>query len=223
MDAEPSPSSARVEVHRLAERGRYDRATIDRILDDALVAHLGFAVDGQPYVIPAIHARDGDEVYVHGSVASRLLRMLGRGAPACLTVTLVDGLVVARSAFHSSLNYRSVVLLGVPRAVRDPAEHRRALDAITDHVLPGRRADLREPHAHELRQTAVIAFRIDEASAKIRTGDPHDDDADLDLPIWAGVVPVTLVAGEPRPAADLRGDVAPPPYLPRGPLGAPPP
>src|SRR4051812_9770628 len=189
----------RVRVRRTPKRALYDRAAIDAILDEALVCHLGFVHEGQPYVIPTLHARAGDVVYVHGSAASRAVRTLAAGAPACLTVTLVDGLVLARSAFHHSLNYRSVVVLGRLRAVGDAAERRRALQAFTDQLLPGRWPDVRPPSAKELKGTNVLALGLDEASAKVRSGPPVDDDEDLGLPAWAGVVPLCTTALEPEP------------------------
>lgn len=201
-------------LKRLPERGSYDRAVIDAILDEALICHLGFAgADGQPFVVPTICGRDGDTVYVHGSVASRMLRTLGKGASACLTVTLVDGIVAARSGFHSSMNYRSVMLLGTPRLVDDPAEKARALDVIVDHVIPGRTAELRPPTDLEARQTVVLALPIEEGSAKVRTGGPKDDEADLDGDAWAGVVPLRTVVADPEPADDLRPGIPLPPSI----------
>jgi nitroimidazol reductase NimA-like FMN-containing flavoprotein (pyridoxamine 5'-phosphate oxidase superfamily) len=201
----------RTSLKRLPERGTYDRAVIDAILDEALICHLGFTgPDGQPFVVPTICGRDGDTVYVHGSVASRMLRTLGKSAAACLTVTLLDGIVVARSGFHSSMNYRSVMLLGTPQRVDDPAEKARALDVIVDHVLPGRVPELRPPTDLEMRQTVVLALPIEEGSAKVRTGGPVDDEADLDGDSWAGVLPLDVVSGFPVPADDLRPDIAVP-------------
>ncbi len=203
----PAPS-ARARVRRAPARAAYDRATIDAILDEALVAHLGFAdADGQPYVIPALHARVGDRVYVHASTAARLTRTLAAGAPACLTVTLVDGLVLAKSAFHHSVNYRSVVVLGRMELVTGEAERRAALDAIVDALVPGRTADARAPSAQELKATQVLAMPLDEASAKVRTGGPVDDPEDAALPAWAGVVPLALVPGAPA------GEPDPPDYV----------
>ena len=192
-------SSSRATVRRHPERGVYDRGTIDAIIDEALFCHVGFTVDGQPYVIPTIHARVGDILYLHGSPASRMLRELGDGVDVCVTTTIVDGLVLARSVYKHSLNYRSAVVLGCARAVDDPDEKRTALAVVVEHVIPGRRADARAPTEQELAGTSVLALPIEEASAKIRTGPPKDFDADLALPIWAGVVPLRLVAGEPEP------------------------
>jgi nitroimidazol reductase NimA-like FMN-containing flavoprotein (pyridoxamine 5'-phosphate oxidase superfamily) len=197
MSSGPLAPTPRTTLKRLPERGLFDRAVVDAILDEALYCHLGFVVEGQPYVIPTIHARVGDHVYVHGSAASRMLRSLGEGLPACLTVTLLDGLVLARSAFHHSMNYRSVVVLGTARPVGEAAEKRAALDAIVEHVAPGRGAEVRPPNENELRGTLVLRLPVSEASAKIRSGPPKDDEEDYALPHWAGVLPLRLVAGEP--------------------------
>jgi nitroimidazol reductase NimA-like FMN-containing flavoprotein (pyridoxamine 5'-phosphate oxidase superfamily) len=203
----------RTTLKRLPERGSYDRAVIDRILDEGMICHLGFVHESQPIVLPTIHGRDGDTVYLHGSVASRMLRTLGRGAAACLTVTLLDAIVVARSGFHSSMNYRSVVVLGQPRLVDDRAEKLRALDVIVDHVIPGRTKELRGHTDLEARQTAVLALPINEASAKVRTGGPNDDRDDLAGDAWAGILPLHLVPGVPVPADDLRPGIPVPPSL----------
>jgi uncharacterized protein len=198
----------------MPKRAVYDRASIDAILDEALIAHLAFAgEDGQPYAIPTLHARVGDAVWVHGSSASRTLRTLGRGARACLTVTLVDGLVLARSIFNHSVNYRSVVVLGEPRAVSDQEEKRAALAAFAERIAPNRWADARPPTPQELKATSILALPLDEASAKVRTGPPVDDDADRALDVWAGVVPIRLVRGEPAPDPALRSGIEIPPYL----------
>jgi uncharacterized protein len=192
--------SKRSKVRRAPARGIYDRDAIDAILDEALVAHLGFVHDGQPYVIPTLQARIGDTVYIHGSSASRAIRSLGTGIPACLTVTLVDGLVLARSAFHHSINYRSVVLFGTATEVRDPVEKRAALDAVVEQIVPGRSADARGASEDELRATRVVRISIDEASAKVRTGGPKDDPEDIEAGgIWAGELPLTVVPGVPVP------------------------
>src|SRR4029450_4288817 len=175
---EETPVSERVRVKRLPERGRYDRETIDGILDEAKFCHLGFVADGQPFVIPTIHGRAGDQVYVHGSTASRPLRTLRGGTPVCLTVTILDGLVVARSVFESSMNYRSVLVLGSARAVEDPDEKLAGLRAIAEHVLPGRWSEARLPNDAELKQSLLLALPLDEASAKVRTGGPEDKEAD---------------------------------------------
>jgi nitroimidazol reductase NimA-like FMN-containing flavoprotein (pyridoxamine 5'-phosphate oxidase superfamily) len=192
----------------MPKRGAYDRATIEAILDEGLVCHLGFAVEGQPYVLPTIYARAGGEVFVHGSAASRMLRALGDGVPMCLTVTLLDGLVLARSAFHHSVNYRSVVLLGTARSVLDAEEKTLALRAIVDHVLADRWPAVRAPSEQELKATTVLALSLSEASAKIRSGGPIDDEEDYALPVWAGHLPLTLVPSAAVPDARLAPGVA---------------
>jgi uncharacterized protein len=187
----------RTRVRRLAKRGAYDVATIHAILDEALICHVGFAVDGKQVVIPTIHWRDGDRLYVHGSGASHMLRTLRDGVDACVTVTLLDGLVLARSAFHHSMNYRSVVIFAKAIEVTDRDEKLRALERLVEHIVPGRSSEVRGPNESELRQTLVLSLPIAEASAKIRTGPPIDDEEDYALPVWAGVVPITLVKGDP--------------------------
>lgn len=201
--------SQRTRVRRAPSRADYERSTIDAILDEGLVAHLGFAVDGQPYVIPTLHARVGDVVYVHGSAASRLVRALAAGTPACLTVTVLDGIVLARSAFHHSMNYRSVVVLGEARLVSGPEELMGALRAFTEHIVPGRWDEVREPNAQELKGTRVLAMTLDETSAKLRTGPPVDDEEDYALDVWAGVIPLTLTASEPADDPRLAPGLAP--------------
>ncbi|MGW5344598.1 pyridoxamine 5'-phosphate oxidase family protein [Streptomyces sp. HUAS TT3] len=201
---------------RSRERARYDRATVHAILDQAYVCHLGFVRDGAPVVLPTLYARVGETLYVHGSTGSRPLLAAGQadpGLPVCLTVTHVDGLVLARSAFHHSLNYRSVVVHGTAHQVTDEDERRTALDALVDHVVPGRSADCRPANAKELAATAVIRLDLAEVSAKVRTGGPNDDPEDLDLPYWSGVVPVAPAHGTPVPAADLAPGTAAPDYL----------
>ncbi len=184
----------RIRVKREPQRGRYDRETIDAILDEALICHLGFEVDGQPYVIPTLHARIGDRVYVHGSAASRMLRELAGGVRVCLTATLVDGLVLARSVFNHSVNYRSAVLFGTATLLDDGAEKLDALRALTEQLAPGRWDEARQPTAQELKATWILSLPIEEASAKVRSGPPEDEPEDLELPVWAGVVPVHLAA-----------------------------
>jgi nitroimidazol reductase NimA-like FMN-containing flavoprotein (pyridoxamine 5'-phosphate oxidase superfamily) len=180
-------------VKREPQRGVYDRATIDAILDEALVCHLGFEVDGQPYVIPTLHARSGDRLYVHGSAASRMLRHAASEVRVCVTVTLLDGLVLARSVFNHSINYRSVVVLGTATSVeRD--EQAEALRAFTEHIAPGRWNEARQPTAQELKATWILSLPLDEASAKVRSGPPEDDPEDLDFPVWSGIVPLHLAA-----------------------------
>jgi nitroimidazol reductase NimA-like FMN-containing flavoprotein (pyridoxamine 5'-phosphate oxidase superfamily) len=191
----------RVTVRRRAGRGSHDRATIDAILDEGIVAHVGLVSEGRPYVLPVLYARAGARLYLHGSPLSRLLGTLAEGAPVCLTVTLVDGIVFARSAFHHSVNYRSVVVLGDARPIRGADEKQAGLRAIVEHVACGRSADARGPNDQELAATEVVALAIREASAKIRTGPPVDAAADLPLPVWAGELPLALAAGEPVPDA----------------------
>jgi len=208
------PASERVRLRRRRERGRYDRAAIDAILDEALIAHLGVVdPDGQPLVLPVLHARRGDVVYVHGSAASRTMRTLAGGAPACLTVSLLDGLVLARSAMHHSANYRSVVLLGRAASVLERALKLAAFEAIVEHIVPGRWADVRPPSENELRATSVLVFPIEEGSAKIRTGPPVDDVEDYTLPAWAGVLPLLTHVGAPQPDPRLRAGIPAPPYV----------
>jgi nitroimidazol reductase NimA-like FMN-containing flavoprotein (pyridoxamine 5'-phosphate oxidase superfamily) len=189
----------RTRVRRRAGRGRYDRATIDAILDEGMVGHLGVVTTGQPYVIPVLYARDGEWVYMHGSPLSRLLGAAAEGVPLCLTVTLVDGLVLARSAFHHSVNYRSVVVLGEATAVVDHGAKHTALRRIVEHVAPGRSDEVRGPSAAELDATEVVAMPLREASAKIRTGPPVDASEDYTLPVWAGQLPLGLAVGAPVP------------------------
>ena len=206
----------RTDVRRKPERGAYDATTINAILDEALICHVGFVSEnGYPVVIPTIHARSGATVYLHGSPASRMLRAIKQGADVCVTVTLVDGLVFARSVFNHSMNYRSAIIFGTPREVSDPEEKMRALEAVTEHIARGRWADARQPSDKEFKGTTVVAMSIDEASAKIRTGPPGDEDADYELPIWAGVVPVEQSFGEPIVDPKLREGIATPEYLAR--------
>jgi uncharacterized protein len=208
----PAPPSARTTVRRLPDRGRYDRATAHAILDEGLVAHVGLATDDGPVVIPMLYGRDGDRLLLHGSPASRLLRGGATGTAMCVTVTLVDGLVLARSAFHHSMNYRSVVVFGRAAPVEGLAERRAALDRLVEHIVPGRGADVRPPSEKELRGTLVLALALAESSVKVRTGGPKDDAEDMDLPVWAGVIPLTTVAGAPVTADDLRVAAAVPGY-----------
>ena len=191
--------SPRTKLRRLPKRGAHDRPTIDAILDEALISHVGFVHDGKPAVIPTLHARVGDEVLIHGSAASRMLRALASGIDACLTATLIDGLVLARSAFHHSINYRSVVLYGTARLVEEPDERERALEAFTERLVPGRWAEVRRPTRKELKATTVLRLPIEEGSAKVRSGPPIDDEPDYALDVWAGVVPLTLTRGVPVP------------------------
>lgn len=211
-DAAPSPRS---NIHRHPERGRYDRRTIDAILDEAIVCHLGLVSDDHPVVIPTMYVRDGDRVIVHGSAASRMTRTVGTGVPICLTVTLLDGVVFARTANNHSMNYRSAVLLGTAEAITEPAAKLAAMRALVERIAPGRWDRIREPDDKEMRSTTILSLPIDEASAKVRTGPPLDDGEDLSLPVWAGVVPLHLAASVPiddpalargvEPADDILG------------------
>jgi len=213
MSGAPSPSIAvteRTRLRRLPKRGVFDRAAVYDILDEGFVCHVGFAVDGQPFVIPTGYARVGDQIYLHGSAASRMVRSLATGLDVCVTVTLLDGLVLARSAFHHSMNYRSVMILGQARLVTDPDEKTEALRAFTNHIVPDRWDALRPVTSQELLGTSVLALPIEEASAKVRSGPPVDDDEDLSWPAWAGVVPLVLQTAAPEPDAHVRPDVAPP-------------
>jgi nitroimidazol reductase NimA-like FMN-containing flavoprotein (pyridoxamine 5'-phosphate oxidase superfamily) len=196
----PTP---RTQVNRLPKRGVYDEAEIHAILDEGFLCHVGFVVDGQPFVIPTGYARRGNEIFLHGSPASRMLRTAGQGIDVCVTVTLVDGFVLARSAFHHSMNYRSVVIFGKARIVTDPTEKMEALRAFTNHIVPARWEECRAATAQEVRGTEVLALPLAEASAKVRQGPPIDDEEDRGLPIWAGVVPLRQTVAEPIPANDL--------------------
>lgn len=206
------PVTERTKVRRLPKRANYERETIHAILDEALVCHAGFVVNGAPVVIPTIHWREEDTLYVHGSAASRMLRSLRDGVDACVTVTLIDGLVLARSAFHHSMNYRSVMVFGKAREVTGE-EKLRALDGLVEHVVRGRSREVRPPNEIELRQTLVLALPLDEASAKIRTGGPVDDEEDYAMPIWAGVLPLKLTPSDPIPDEGVTAEV--PEYLKR--------
>jgi len=208
-----SPRSERVRLRRRRKRGSYDRAVIDAILDEALIAHLGVAEpDGRPLVIPTLHARRGDVVYLHGSAAGRISKRLAPGGPVCLTVSLIDGLVLARSAMHHSANYRSVMLLGEATIVQEREQKLAALQAIVEHIVPGRWPDVRAPTDNELKATAVLELPIDEASAKVRVGPPVDDEEDYSLPTWAGVIPLATEARAPEPDARLAQGIEPPAY-----------
>jgi nitroimidazol reductase NimA-like FMN-containing flavoprotein (pyridoxamine 5'-phosphate oxidase superfamily) len=189
-------------------RADYERETIEAILDEAMVAHLGFAVDGQPYVVPTLHARVGELVYFHGSSASRTVRALAAGTQMCLTVTLLDGLVLARSAVHHSVNYRSVVVLGQARAIEQPSEKMAAIEVFTERLIAGRLDEVRRPTAKELKAIQVLALPLGEASAKLRTGGPVDDEEDYALDTWAGLIPLSTVAGTPIPDERLSDGIA---------------
>jgi uncharacterized protein len=201
----------RTRVRRLPERAAYDRATVHAILDEGFVCHVGFVVDGQPYVIPTGYARVGETLYLHGSTGSRL--GLRPDMDVCVTVTLLDGLVLARSAFHHSMNYRSVMAVGRTRPVTDPGEKEAVLRALVDHVVPGRSDAVRGAERRELAATAVLALPLDEVSAKVRTGPPKDDEPDYDLPVWAGTLPMTLTPGDPEPDPALDPSVPLPAHV----------
>jgi nitroimidazol reductase NimA-like FMN-containing flavoprotein (pyridoxamine 5'-phosphate oxidase superfamily) len=211
MSETPAPS-ARTRVVREPDRGVYDREAINAILDEGFICHVGFVVDGQPFVIPTSYGRSGDILYVHGSAASRMLRNLDQGIPVCITVTLLDGLVLARSIFNHSMNYRSVVVLGTATLVDDPAEKLAALRRLSEHILPGRWADSRQPNERELKATFALRVPITEFSAKVRQGPPIDDEEDYAFRTWAGVVPLQMVAGSPISDARCEADVPLPAY-----------
>lgn len=204
-------SSTRTRVIREAERGVYDRDTVNRILDEGFIGHVGFVQDGQPFVIPTAYGRSGNNLYIHGSAASRMLRLTQTGLPVCITVTLLDGLVLARSVFNHSMNYRSVVVLGTARMVDDAAEKIEALRLLSEHIIPGRWADARFPNEKELKATTVLRVPIEEFSAKVRVGPPVDDAEDYSFPTWAGVLPLPVTTGEP--IADERNTQGLPAYL----------
>ena len=199
-------------LKRLPKRAEYDRAAVCEILDEGFICHVGFAVEGQPFVIPTGYGRVGDQLYIHGSQASRMLRQLRGGINVCVTVTLVDGLVLARSAFHHSMNYRSVVVFGQARVVDDAAEKMEALRLFTEHIVRGRWDDVRWPNESEMKATLVLALPLSEASAKVRTGPPLDDEEDYELTVWAGVVPLGIKAGPPVNDPRLPPEIKPPAY-----------
>ncbi len=203
----------RTQVRRLPKRGVYNRETVYRILDEGLGCHVGFVMEGKPVVIPTGYARRDDTLYIHGSTASRMFRALANGAELCITVTLVDGLVLARSAFDHSMNYRSVVIFGQAEVLEDPAAKREAMRAFTEHVVPGRWQEIRQPTEKELQVTTVLAVPLTEASAKVRTGPPIDEEADYALPVWAGVLPFELTPQTPLPDDRLPGEIAVPDYV----------
>jgi uncharacterized protein len=210
---EISMPTARTRVIREPMRAVYDRETVYGILDEGFVCHIGFVLEGQPYVIPTSYGRQDANLYLHGSAASRMLRHLDDGPPICVTVTLLDGLVLARSIFNHSMNYRSVVILGKAALVTDPGERLEALRTLSEHIIPGRWADARQPNERELKQTSVLRLPIDEFSAKVRTGPPIDDEEDYSFPAWAGVVPLEMKIGEPINDPRLRPDSQLPRYL----------
>lgn len=206
----------RSELRRLPKRGSHEPEVINSILDAGFLAHVGFQVNGQPFVIPTLYGREADKLYLHGSAASRMLGELAGGVPACVNVTIVDALVLARSAFHHSMNYRSAVAFGRARKIEDCEEKLHALRAISEHLIAGRWDDVRIPNEKELRITGVLEFAIEEASAKIRTGPPADDEEDYALAVWAGIVPMKLETSTPLPDARLVNGTALPDYLRRG-------
>lgn len=206
------PQTQRTTLKRLPKRGVYDRELVYQILDEGFICHVSFAVDGQPFVIPTGYARVGDQLYIHGSQVSRMLRTLSSGIDVCVAVTLIDGLVLARSAFHHSVNYRSVVIFGRASIVEGREAKLAALFAFSEHVIPGRWDDVREPTEQELKATTVLSLRLEEVSAKVRTGPPIDDEADYALNVWAGVLPLQLVAGTPIKDPRLPESIEPPSY-----------
>ncbi len=205
--------TSRSQVKRHPERGRYDAASIYPIVDAALICHVGFVDEGQPFVIPMLHAREGDSILLHGASSSRLLRYAEAGGELCITITLLDGIVLARSVFNHSVNYRSAVLFGRGQPIEGEAERLRALEVFTERLIPGRWRDARPPSQAELRQTAIVVVPIDSATAKIRTGPPKDATSDLELPVWAGVLPLHQATGAPIPEPELAPDVPLPEYL----------
>ena len=203
----------RTTLRRKPDRGSHDWDTIAAILDEGLICHIAFEADGQPYAIPTIYGRDGRTLYIHGSPASRMLRSLAEGIPMCLTVTLVDGLLLARSVFHHSMNYRSVVALGTAHPVDGREEKLQALEVITDHLVPGRWGDARVPNEREIKASLVLRMEIDEASAKVRPGGVSDEPEDMNLPVWAGRLPLALAVGEPETDPDMAAEQPIPPYV----------
>ncbi len=203
----------RTQVRRLPKRAVYDREAVYRILDEGLVCHVGFVADGQPVVIPTGYGRKGNTLYIHGSAASRMLRNLAKGVEVCVTVTLLDGVVLARSAFHHSMNYRSVVILGAATVVEDEATKREALRVFTEHIAPGRWREVRPPRQNELKATTVLAILLEEVSAKVRTGPPLDDEDDYTLPVWAGVLPLRLKPEQPVADSRLSAAIEVPGYV----------
>jgi nitroimidazol reductase NimA-like FMN-containing flavoprotein (pyridoxamine 5'-phosphate oxidase superfamily) len=209
---ESSAPTSRTRVIREPDRGVYDCEAVYRILDEGFICHVGFNLDGQPFVIPTSYGRSGDNLYIHGSAASRMLRNLDKGIPVCVTVTLLDGLVLARSIFNHSMNYRSVVVLGTAQVVEDPGEKLEALHRISEHILPGRWAESRQPNEQELKATFALRVPISEFSAKVRQGPPIDDEEDYDFRTWAGVIPLETAAGRPIPDARGNPDIPVPAY-----------
>jgi nitroimidazol reductase NimA-like FMN-containing flavoprotein (pyridoxamine 5'-phosphate oxidase superfamily) len=207
------PTTPRNRLKRLPERGSYDPAIIYPIVDEALICHVGFVVDTQPFVIPTLHARRDDTILLHGARGSRLLRHIQAGGDVCITVTLVDGIVLARSVFHHSINYRSAVLFGKGILIEGDEARLRALEAFTERLIPGRWDDARPPNTIELKQTTIVAVAIESASAKVRTGPPRDEEDDMELPVWAGVLPLRQAVGAPLPDPHLAGSATLPGYI----------
>jgi uncharacterized protein len=203
----------RTKIRRIPKRGSYEREQIYQILDEGFVCHIGFTVDEQPYVIPTAYARDGDNLIVHGSAASQMMRAMAWETDVCVTVTLIDGLVLARSAFHHSINYRSVVIFGKAKLISDEGQKMEALRLFTEHLIPNRWAEIRPPNALELKATTVLSLPLDESSAKIRTGDPKDDEEDYEMKVWAGVIPLKATTGKPIDDSRLKDGVSPPDYV----------
>ena len=206
-------TTERTRLKRLPKRGSYDRGTINAIIDEALFCHVGFVHAGAPFVIPTLHIRIGENLYVHGSAASRMIRTASEGIPLCVTVTHIDSLILARSAFHHSVDYRSVVILGTAHEVEDATEKTQVLEALVEHIIPQRWADIRQPAPKELAATSVLCLPITEASAKVRAAGVVDDEEDYALPMWAGKIPLKLVAGEPVPDDRLTPEIAMPSYV----------
>lgn len=212
IDPEQLDVTSRTKIKRMPSRGHYERELIYQILDEGLVCHVGFVVDSQPFVIPTAYGRLGNCLYIHGASASRMMRSLASGIEVCVTVTLLDGLVLARTVFHHSMNYRSVVIFGTATLVEDADEKLKALEVFTEHIVPGRWAEARQPNRQELAVTSVLALPLDEASAKVRTGLPNDEEQDYDIPVWAGVIPLELTAGEPIASDRLQPGITLPAY-----------
>ena len=202
----------RTKLKRLPKRGVYERETINKILDEAFICHVGFTIDDNPFVIPTGYARDGDNLLIHGSSASRMMRALAWEIDVCVTVTLIDGLVLARSAFHHSMNYRSVVVFGTAKIIKGEREKYEALKLFTEHIAPNRWAEIRPPNEQELKATTILSLPITEASAKIRSGNPVDDEEDYELNVWAGVIPLAMKAGEPFDDGRINDGVKIPAY-----------
>ncbi|WP_422369387.1 pyridoxamine 5'-phosphate oxidase family protein [Pelagibius sp.] len=210
---EPFVPTARTKVKRAHERGHYDRETVYAILDAGLMCHVGYVIDGQPYVTPTAYWREGDRVYWHGSSASKMLRHVKQGPPVCFTVALMDGLVLARSGFHTSVNYRSVMAMGQAEVIEDPADKLAKLEAMLERIVPGRWPELRAPTAQEVKATTVVSLKLEEVVAKVRSGGPIDDDEDMDLDVWAGVVPTPTTIGAALDDPALKAGVAQPANL----------